>query len=156
MDERETNLFMNLMTYGLNAVIDSLMGNTVLVARQLGSIILDERGHLLLEAIGIPKITGTNINEIMSKLGDALKSKEIVRVFDVIESSENGMKIKLGDCILAHAAKMAKEAGAKIPLCPLLGIMMGIIKQNTDQDSVIDVYEHIPEENAEIFHIKLL
>nr|MDO8063169.1 hypothetical protein [Candidatus Freyrarchaeum guaymaensis] len=156
MDERETQLFMNLLVYGIGRGISSLMEDGVrFVARQAGFAFLDDKGKVLLKEIGIPDIEDKDIKTIVEKWRDAVKEKKIAQRFDILDLTEDHMKIRVGECVLAHSCRMLREQGVKIPPCPILGFLIAIIRRNTGIETTLVDSKFEPELNSTLFEISL-
>ena len=157
MDEREANLFLNLMVYGIGHGISRIMKDgTKLVAREAGMAWLSDKGRPLLEGMGIPVIDDADVKTVAEKLRDAFKEKGLIHILDIQEFSEDHMKIKIGDCILAHSCKLLEEQGVEVPPCPILGLMIAYIRKNTGWETTLEKVEKVPEENSRIFDISLM
>lgn len=152
MNEAEMNAFMNMFMYGLGSALNELI-DMRLVNIQLSKKLLTDQGKLFMQDIGIPFIEDSDMKSITEQYRDALKNKDITQYFEILELDEEHAKLNIGQCVFAPATKMFRESGMKIVPCPIVTLLLGIIRKNTHLHGTVQDMVYHPETNSTVFCI---
>lgn len=153
MDEAEMNSFLNMFMYGMGSALSELV-DMRLVNIQLSRALLTDQGKLLMQDAGIPLIEDTEVRTIVEKYRDTMKNQKITQYFEILELDENHAKLDIGQCVFAAATKVFRDSGMKIVPCPIVTLLLGIIRENAKLHGTVQdmVYNH--ESNSSIFSIE--
>lgn len=152
MDEAEMNAFMNMFMYGLGSALNELI-DMKLVNIQLSKKLLTDKGKLFMKDIGIPVIEDTDVNSITEQYRDALKNKGITQYFEILKVDKEHATLNIGQCVFAPATKMFRDSGMKIVPCPIVALLLGIIRKNTHLHGTVQDMVYHPETNSTVFCI---
>lgn len=153
MDEAELNAFLNMFMYGMGSALNELV-DMRLVNIQLSRKLLTKEGRMFMQDAGIPVIEDTDVKTITEKYRDALKSKKITQYFEILEIDEEHAKLNIGQCIFAPSTKMFRDSGMKIVPCPIVTLLLGIIRKNTNLHGTVQDMVYIPETNSSVFTVE--
>ncbi len=153
MDEAEMNAFINMFMYGLGSALNELI-DMRLVNIQLSKKLLSDKGKLFMQDVGIPVIEDTDVKTIAEKYRDALKNKEITQHFDILEIDEEHAKLNIGQCVFAPATRAFRDSGMKIVPCPIVTLLLGIIRKNAHLHGTVQDMVYHPETNSSVFTIE--
>ena len=153
MDAREMNLLMNVVIYGLARGMTNLMADTSLVSRQAGFAMLDPKASELLTALGFPRIEeNESLESIVKKILNFINEKKIVGKAELLEYSENKIKLEIRDCIFSQTARMLRSDGLQ-PICPVVGMIVAAARKATGKELTITSNTFEKTKNSEIFEI---
>jgi hypothetical protein len=153
MDEREMNAFLNMMMYGFGEALSQLV-DIRLVNQQLAKALLTDKGKMFMQDVGIPVIEDTDLEIVVKKYRDAMKSKKITQRFEILELDKTHAKLDIGQCVFAPATKVFRESGMKVVPCPIVTLLLGIILRNAGLHGVISDFTYKPETNSTEFTIE--
>lgn len=152
-----------LMSFS-NAVVVAMgeamlnMGISIPLAWTQMANAFQETAKVLLKETGI-EFDGNDVPSILKGAGEALKSTGLIQRFKVLEASDNGYKLDMGECIFAPATMLfQKIAGGDpnfIPPCPMNAIIYSVIQEKLGKSCTISACKFVPEENTRIFTVEV-
>ncbi len=149
------NLIMNLVVYSIARGMTNLMSDTKLVARQAGFALLDTKASELLKVLGFPEIKdGETVDEIVKKITNFLVEKGIVGKVDILELTENNLKLEIRDCIFSQTSRMLRTDGLE-PICPVVGLLIASVRKATGKELTIKSNTFEKTKNSETFDISI-
>jgi len=153
MDAREMNLLMNIVIYGLARGMTNLMADTKLVSRQAGFAMLDPKASELFTALGFPEIKENEpLESVVKKIINFINEKKIVGNAELLEISENSIKLEIKDCVFSQTARMLRADGLQ-PICPVVGLIIAAARKATGKELTIKTNTFEKTKNSEVFEI---
>ena len=116
---------------------------------------LNHEAKDLIEEAGL-KIEGNDIKTITESFVASLKEVGVCQIAKVESMDDNNIEIHLGECILAPATLHVRNTRPDItPPCPFIALLVGQIGEKCGKQAYIDTCEWKPQENTDVFKIKL-
>ncbi len=128
--------------------------NIPLIWTQIASAFQNEAKGLL-GSLGLD-IKGNDVQSIVESFKEEIKKSGAVQRCEILEVSEDRIKIDIGECIYSSATKIIRgDDVTKIPPCPMMAILYASLNEKLGKTCVVESALYRPELNASIFTVSL-